>query len=174
MKISPITTERLLLRRPLSADIASYFAIHGNPETNRFNPSGPVVSEEQAAKSLDHWCRHWDQHGFGYWMVAKREHPSYIIGCGGVMMKQIGEVVHPNLYFRFRPSSWGYGYAGEMAAAALKVAFEKLKLPEIIATVRPSNTPSIRLLEKLGLKRCSAANDRYGLTYVYLLRKESY
>lgn len=174
MKTSRISTERLLLRKPVSADLRSYYAIHSDPEANRFNPSGPVVSTEQAKKALRHLCRHWQKHGFGYWMVASQERPTFVIGCGGIMMKQIDGVERPNLYFRFRPSAWGHGYAFEMGTEARKLAFESLKMTEIAATVRPRNAPSIRLLEKLGLKRYTRFNDPHGLTLVYLLRNESF
>lgn len=41
MNTHPITTERLILRPAAADDVASVFAIYGDPETNRYNPAGP-------------------------------------------------------------------------------------------------------------------------------------
>jgi RimJ/RimL family protein N-acetyltransferase len=58
---------------------------------------------------------------------------------------EIGWVFHPRYH--------GRGYATEAAAALLRYGFETLRLHRIIATCQPENTPSWRVMEKLGMRR---------------------
>lgn len=164
-------TERLLLRAPRPDDLDAVLEIHGDPATNRFNPAGPLRSREEAQRRLSSWIEHWEEHGFGYWAVAEKARPDRVIGFGGIVFKEIAGERLTNLYFRFRPEAWGKGYAGEMAEAARRLGFEILGLREIAATVRPSNAPSIRVLERLGMVRKGEIEDEWGRSLVYVLRR---
>lgn len=48
---------------------------------------------------------------------------------------------------------WGKGYATEAASEVLSYALEVLKLNRVGATVFPHNLASVRVLEKLGMKK---------------------
>jgi ribosomal-protein-alanine N-acetyltransferase len=48
---------------------------------------------------------------------------------------------------------WGQGLATEAASAALRDAFERVRLDRIISIARPENTASLRVMDKLGLRR---------------------
>ena len=116
---------------------------------------------------LEHWLTLWNEYGFSYWTVVQKDVPETVLGFGGLSPKEVeGEVV-PNLYYRFSPDAWGHGYAVEMGRAALEVGCTLLDYGKIVASVRPSNAPSIGLLERLGLERYGEARDRYGLSYLY-------
>lgn len=52
--------------------------------------------------------------------------------------------------YAFLPAGRGQGYAAEAVAALLKYGQQTLGLRRIIAIVTPTNTASLRLLEKLG------------------------
>jgi ribosomal-protein-alanine N-acetyltransferase len=144
MNPARVVTDRLILRRPVPADQEAIYDVHADPATNRFNPAGPHRSPEESRRALERWTDHWREYGFGYWAVATREEPEAVVGLGGLMYKDIGGERRANLYFRFRPSAWGRGYATEMAHAAIRLAVEHLRLDEIVARVRPDNEPSIR------------------------------
>ncbi|HYD78865.1 MAG TPA: GNAT family N-acetyltransferase [Paucimonas sp.] len=157
-----IETARLVLRRPESADLEALFDIHGDPETNRFNPSGPMPSRQKAVEVLEAWLAHWEGAGFGYWSVCKRDDAAQVIGFGGVMNKTIDGREGLNLYFRFRPSAWGSGYANEMAQAALDFTFNTLEREPVWGLVRPSNLPSRKALERLGMVLARTVDDVAG------------
>jgi len=150
MPCSVTHTARLLLRPPSLADLPRVCAIHGDPQTNRFNPNGPA-SDAASRDKLDSWIAHWRQHGFGYWAITRLDAPERIIGFGGIMQAYFGQAAGLNLYFRFSPEAWGQGYANEMGQAALHVAFNELHAPQVTGLVRPDNLPSRRALERLGL-----------------------
>jgi RimJ/RimL family protein N-acetyltransferase len=47
---------------------------------------------------------------------------------------------------------WGQGYAPEGAQAFLDYAWSPLGLPEVVAITHTGNTPSRRVMEKLGMQ----------------------
>ncbi|MGL4611731.1 MAG: GNAT family N-acetyltransferase [Trueperaceae bacterium] len=97
--------------------------------------------------------------------------PEEVIGFGGIALKTFAAGFYPNLYFRFDPSSWGKGYATEMAQVTLKTGCTTLGYSHVLASVRPNNLASIKVLERLGMTKIDENRDDYGtsLTYSYTL-----
>lgn len=160
--LATLDTARLTLRAPEASDLDAVFEVHADPITNRFNPAGALTSREAAQALLDGWQAHWQAQGFGYWAIALREQPEQLLGFGGIMAKPIEghqSRLDLNLYFRFRPQAWGQGYASEMAMAALALAFDQLRAPAVLAVVRPSNMPSRKTLERIGMRLKGALAD---------------
>ena len=62
---APYFSERLQMRPPVMADLERFYAIFGDPQTQRFNPAGPLTSEAQAASALQERLAVWRQHGYG-------------------------------------------------------------------------------------------------------------
>ena len=106
------------------------FAIHGDPATNQYNPHGPDPDLATSEETLQSWCRHWQDHGFGYWAVTFPQSEN-IIGFGGVEHRIWRDRNILNLYYRFTPSAWGHGYATELAQTAVTLA--RKHLPQLPA-----------------------------------------
>lgn len=164
----PVETERLVLRVPRRDDAEAVFAIHGDPATNRHNPHGPHRSLAESRALLEEMIADWAGDGIGYFGVARREDPEAVIGFAGTRFKDLGGVRVLNLYYRFRPTAWGRGLAGEAARAALR--FARAHSPDIpvVALVREDNLASIRLAERLGMARSPDLKDEEGRA-VYVL-----
>ena len=75
-----------------------------------------------------------------------------------------------NLGFRLEPAAWGLGYASELGLELLRHAFDELNLTEMFALVRPANSASIRVLEKIGMHRIGALDDVTGQPQSLLYR----
>jgi RimJ/RimL family protein N-acetyltransferase len=86
--------------------------------------------------------------GFGFDVVERQEDGCPIGLCGLAKRDFLDDV---DIGYAFLPQYGGRGYAIEAARAVLAHAKE-LGLQRIVATVRPDNSASIRLLEKLGLR----------------------
>jgi [ribosomal protein S5]-alanine N-acetyltransferase len=153
------TTDRLLLRRPTDDDLEALFAIYGDPATNTFNPFGPHASIEQSKSVLDAWLKHWEERGFGQWAIATRATPEEVIGFGGVAFRLYVDQPALNLGYRLATPAWGQGYATEVADAALRHGHDDLGYLKVNAIVRPVNQPSIRVLEKIGMRRVGQLDD---------------
>jgi RimJ/RimL family protein N-acetyltransferase len=147
------TTEQLLLRRLQESDLDAVFTLHGDPETNRFNPSKTLRSLDAARELLALWLGDWARHGLGYWAVERRDAPGVVVGFGGVRHKELEGQSVLNLAYRFSPQWWGSGYATEMARAALALARKHLPDVPVVALIHLENLPSLRVAERLGMRR---------------------
>jgi len=155
----PNTTTRLTYRRPQQADLPTVFSIFGDPQTNLFNPAGPMTDIVQAEALLNRWLQHWEVHGYGWWAISSAQAPEHILGFAGIAAHDyLGKKVI-NLGYRFAVEAWGHGYATEAAQNALAHAFNHLGLPEVFGLVRPDHTASIRVLEKIGMCRFGELDD---------------
>ncbi len=143
-------TDRVLLRPPTASDLDAAFEIHGDPATNRYNPAGPHRDVARSEAQLAEWLEHWGEHGFGYWAV---EEAGEVVGFSGVRHSVVeGEQVL-NLYYRYRPSAWGRGFAREVAREAVAFAAEQLPDLPVVAITTPDNEPSLRVAERSGFVR---------------------
>ncbi|MED0906580.1 GNAT family N-acetyltransferase [Bacillus cereus] len=78
----------------------------------------------------------------------------------------------------FNPKYFNKGYASEAAQAILKYGFKEMKLHRIIATCQPQNTPSYRVMEKIGMRRegyfrkCIPHGNEWWDEYYYAILEE--
>ena len=155
----PMSSAHLIYRAPAVEDLDRLFAIYSDPQTQLFNPSGPMTEKAQAAALLEGWIEHWQTHGYGWWAIARKELPEHIIGFGGIGLHDFLGVQRVNLGYRFAVEAWGQGFATEMGKAALDFGFSSLKLEDVYGYVRPPHAASIRVLEKIGMHRCGELDD---------------
>ncbi|RJQ67604.1 N-acetyltransferase [Pseudonocardiaceae bacterium YIM PH 21723] len=142
-------TERLILRRTTTGDLPDLIDICADPATNRFTRSG-IRDAEKVTREVHGYVEHWREHGFGYWTVLEAA-TGATIGSGGVTRRLLDGEPALNLYYRFRPSAWGKGYALEMARAAAEWARRERPAEPIVVITAPDNEPAIRLAVRLGL-----------------------
>ncbi|WP_445365090.1 GNAT family N-acetyltransferase [Microbulbifer sp. ANSA001] len=88
------------------------------------------------------------QHGFGLYKVELKDGTAIGI-CGLIRRNGLDDV---DIGFAFLPQYRGKGYALEASQAIMLHGQKALGLLRIVAITRPDNTPSIKLLEKIGLK----------------------
>ncbi|WP_186577941.1 GNAT family N-acetyltransferase [Aquibacillus kalidii] len=151
-KFDRATTDRLLLRRPRQEDAPSVFQIESDPRTNQFRPAGPMKNIGEATENINAWQAEWDTYGFSYWIVTLPNNPT-VIGIGGIRCIRWKERYILNLYYRFSPTVWGNEYASELAKFAVDLGSNHLSNFPIVARIRSSNVPSLKVVEKSGLKR---------------------
>ncbi len=152
-------TPRLNYRQPLASDLARLYAIYSDPQTQQFNPAGPLTSLAQAQQLLDQWLAHWAEHGHGWWAISTSQAPEHIIGFGGVAAHDYLGERRMNLGYRFAVDAWGHGYATELGHEALGYAIDQLGLAQVFALVRPDHGASIRVLEKIGMQPVGELDD---------------
>jgi len=153
-----MSSDRLIFGRPVKEDLKRFYKINADPDTNLFNPSGPM-SLETAEKAFNEMTAHWEVNGFGTWSISEKENPGSIIGFGGLCDRLYGNETKLNLGYRFDKNYWGKGYATELAQNAIAFGFNELNKNEIFAIVRPKHLASIRVLEKCKMKLVDKLND---------------
>ncbi|KYC43284.1 acetyltransferase [Scytonema hofmannii PCC 7110] len=149
MHIPQLETQRLLLRGFLEEDLDAYAEMCGDPEVMRYIGTGKPLSRWESWRSMATMLGHWQLRQYGMWAVEERQNGEMIgrIGCWkpeGWPGFEIG--------WTLRRQYWGRGFATEGATAAIDYAFNVLQQSRVISLIRPQNTASIRVAQKLGEK----------------------
>ena len=153
-----ISSSRLLFAQPVQEDFNRFYEIHSDPETNLFNPNGPM-NLETATAVFKEILAHWEAQGFGSWSIREKDDPAFIIGFGGLSDRWYGDEIKLNLGYRFDKNYWGKGYATELAQKAVAFGFTELHIKEIFAVVRPAHLVSIKVLEKCNMQLAGTLDD---------------
>lgn len=145
-----LNTDRLHLRMFRQDDFEIYAQMCADPDVMRYLGAGQTLSRQDAWRQMAMIIGHWQLRGYGLWAVEERA-SGELIGRIGVFYPEGWPDVEVG--WMLRRTSWGYGFATEGAQAALHYAFTELELPHIISLIRPENTASIRVAERLGEQR---------------------
>lgn len=152
MKIHEIETDRLRLRQWRDADYPVFACMNADAETMRFFPA--TLSVEQS-NDLANYCRDLiEQQGWGVWALEEKATAAFI-GFVGLHRPTDELPFSPciEVAWRLVRAAWGKGFATEGASAALSFAFAQLAVPEIVAFAASDNTPSERVMQRLGMRR---------------------
>ncbi|WBB64054.1 GNAT family N-acetyltransferase [Streptomyces sp. WMMC500] len=139
-----IETERLLLRPLTAADVEAFVALHADERVNRFVGA---YTREQARERLVAIERQWAERGHGLCAVELKPSGEFI---GRVGLNYWAELDEVELGWTLAAEFWGHGYATEAARACLDWGFATLAEEYFISLIRPANTPSVRVAERLG------------------------
>jgi RimJ/RimL family protein N-acetyltransferase len=148
-----LRTSRLLLRPWRDEDIAAFVEMSGDPVVMEY-----LLPLSHRGLSAEAWAAraraHWDEHGFGQWVVELLDAANFIGVVGlGVVSYEAAFTPAVEVAWRLARPYWGQGYATEAAKAALDYGFGKLGLSEIVALTVPANQRSRRVMEHLGMTR---------------------
>lgn len=145
-----LETPRLLLRPFVEADLDPLARMYADPEVMRYIGTGSTATRQETWRAISSMLGHWLLRGYGMWAVEER--------ASGSMVGRVG-FIEPEGWPGFElgwmvdRSCWGRGYAPEAADVALRHAREELGKERVISLIRPGNTASIRVAEKIGHRR---------------------
>jgi RimJ/RimL family protein N-acetyltransferase len=149
----PVRTERLTLRPATPEDLRAVYAFRSLPEVGQWMPDLPT--------------------SYDAWLVAQGERG----GLDRMVVVLLGETVIGHLYLHvedawgqvevrdratrtqaevgwaFDPAHQGQGYATEAVREALRLCFEDLGVRRVVALAFADNAPSLRVMEKVGMRR---------------------
>lgn len=167
-------TQRLLLQPRRLADTEACLAMDREPEMVRFIAEISQLLGDPAAHRafIEARTRGPYPPGLGYWTLRRREARNGFLGWM-LLIPINGEGPEVEIGWRLRRAAWGQGYASEAAAAVLRHGLAGLRLPEITADIDPANLGSIRVAEKIGLRR-RGATPGWPDAVRYSLRREEW
>jgi len=144
-------TERLLIRPWEERDLDAFAALNADAETMRFFPA-PLTRDEVVAL-LDRIAP-MTAEGLGFQAVEEKQ-TGELVGMVGMAPAPANFACAPavEIGWRLAKHHWGKGYASEAARAWLAHGFDNLGLAEIVAFTYVGNTPSRRVMERLGMRR---------------------
>jgi RimJ/RimL family protein N-acetyltransferase len=145
-----LTTARLTLRDWHEEDLPHFAALNADPAVMEFMPR--PLSRAESDDFVRRAQRHIEARGWGLWAVEGRADGQFI-GYVGLAVPSFSEHFTPcvEIGWRLRRASWGHGYATEAARECLRVAFETLGLPEVVAFTVPANVRSRAVMQRLGM-----------------------
>jgi ribosomal-protein-alanine N-acetyltransferase len=109
---------------------------------------GPATADDVTAY-IDFEVARWGRDGLGYWLFRSSD-TGELAARGGLSRAHVGGRDEVEVGWAVMPELWGRGYATELGAAAIDVAFATLGLTDVVAYTLPDNVPSRRVMEKLG------------------------
>ncbi len=145
-----LETERLLLRGWERRDLDAHAEMSADPEVMRFLGEGRVRGRAEAWAEIATHIGHWALLGYGQWALERREDGEPLGRAGfwnppGWPGLEVG--------WKLARRHWGNGYATEAGGAAIDWGWRNLDADELISVIQPENTASIRVAERLGMKR---------------------
>lgn len=155
VRYDELRTARLLMRRWADADRAPFAAMNADPEVMRWFPAAQDGAISDA--SIDRMEALFRAQGFGLWALERLDTgdfigftglnpmPDGVPGAGGI---EVG--------WRLAAHAWHQGFATEAAQAAVGVAFDGLGLSEIWSMTAVLNTPSQRVMQRIGMTYCTS------------------
>lgn len=164
MDIPILETARLRMRAFRVDDLDAYAAMCADPEVMRFLGTGVTLDRSEAWRSMAGFLGHWALRGYGMWALEEKQ-TGTLVGRSGFLNPE-GWPGFELGWTLGRPS-WGKGFATEAARRALDYAFEDLGRKRVISLIRPANTPSMRVAERLGMVRAGEVELLGGPAFVY-------
>ena len=155
-----LTTERLRLRPWAESDIDEYRALV--TERGDGMPS-PTNIRERIATQLAATA----QTGIAMLRICRRFECDFIGHCGLIIGRS--SLNEPEIAYELLQRAHGRGYATEAARAVLDAAIATGRT-RLWSTVGSWNTPSLRVLEKLGFERDHVTTKDDGSEVVWLTR----
>lgn len=146
-KFPVLETERLILRRVTGRDAEALFECYSDPDVMRYMAT-PLDNEESVNGILEDYIDGFTEGCNMIWAVTVRETRSFAGTAGFEEFSFLDGKAE--IGFSLLSSHQGAGYMREALVEILRFGFTNMHLNRIFATVVPENTPSVKLLQKLG------------------------
>jgi RimJ/RimL family protein N-acetyltransferase len=149
----PVRTERLTLRKATPEDLRAVYEIRSLPEVGQWMPDLPT--------SYDAWAVNQGRNSGLDRMVLVLLH-DVVIGhlylhvedaWGQAEVREQAKSAQAEVGWAFDPAHQGQGYATEAVRELLRVCFEDLGVRRVVALAFADNAPSLRVMEKVGMRR---------------------
>ncbi len=150
-----IETERLALSEMSHRDFPELCDMLQNPVV--MLAWERTLTDEEIRDWIDRNLSRYREFGYGYWLLTQKQ-SGEIIGQVGLLPETICGKRHLGVGWILHRSHWGKGYATEAAKGCIDYAFRTLDAERIVAAIRPDNTPSIRVAERLAMMPCGEYN----------------
>jgi len=145
-----LETPRLLLRDWRESDIEPFARMNADEEVMRYFIK--ALTYEETVKFYEVIQAEFQECGYGLYAVETKEDGEFI-GFIGFHRATFEADFTPctEIGWRLKKESWGRGYATEGASACLRHGFQTLGLDKVYSFTADVNTPSKRVMAKIGM-----------------------
>ena len=159
-----ISTPRLTLRMFREADLDAYAAMSADPEVMRHIGAGGPIDRDLAWRGMAAFVGHWALRGVGMWAIEERA-TGRLIGRAGFLNPEGWPGCE--IGWLLARDAWGRGLAFEAVGAAIAHGRAALGVGALISLIRPDNTRSARLAERLGAWRAGTIDFLGSVADIY-------
>ena len=146
-----LETERLRLRYYTAADAPFIYELMNSTGWLNYIGDRNIRSIADAETYIkEKYLPSYKLNGYGAYIVVLKETGIAVGSCG---LYKRENLEHPDIGFAFLTEYLGKGYGFEASQGVMEHAREKLGINTFLGITLPTNIPSIKLLQKLGLKK---------------------
>ncbi len=146
-----ILTQRLVLRELRESDRDAFYALYSDAAFRRYE--GSPLSKEEACRELQFCLERARQEPRKQYRLAVTIPPEDRLQGYVHMTENIASICEWEIGWGMHPALWGKGYATEAARELLRFAFDTLHAHRVVAFCHADNLASVRVMEKLGMRR---------------------
>lgn len=152
-----IQTPRLILRQWQDSDTTPFIQMCADDEVMRYFLK--KLNADEATAFMQRLKDAIETHGWGLYAVELKATGEFIGFIGLHVHPPEFEIADaPEIGWRLLPQYWHQGYATEGAKAVLKHAFRNLRLDKVISFTVRLNTPSERVMQRIGMQKIREFN----------------
>ncbi len=148
-----LLSNRLVLRLIESSDLKVIHDLHSRPESDVYNTLGIPEDLGETESIITPWILLHQTSPCPQYTFAIEQASDQ--GFVGLMALKVGKKKYQRgeVWYKLFAEYWGKGYATEALNRVLQMGFDDLGLHRIEAGCAVANVGSIRVLEKVGMKR---------------------
>jgi RimJ/RimL family protein N-acetyltransferase len=159
---SSIRTGRFVLSKLTAEDGDKYYRLSNNPNVMKY-VTGFALSRQESDKMLMGYVFENDLHTwFGKYLIECK-YSGELVGIA--KLDQFGSEVE--IGYRVMEEFWGIGVATEIARSLIRFSLRTLRTSTVSAFVNVENHASIRVLEKVGMRKMERIEDIDEIKYKY-------
>lgn len=145
-----LRTPRLRLREFTEADLNTTAAMMADEDQMHLYPRPRTRAETRAW--IEKNLRLYELYGFGCWLIEDGRSGDYLGYCG-IRPATIDGRDEIEIAWHTIKQVWGRGVATEAAKGCVQFAFARFNLARLVATIDPINEASLRVAQKVGMRR---------------------
>ncbi len=145
----PLPTQRLALRRFEARDVDRFAAYRADAELARYQGWSPMSAEAAGAFVAEMHAAPALVEGAWFQLAIARRPGGELIGDIGLCLGAGGAL---EIGFTLERRSHGQGFATEAVGALLQTLLARPEVRRVVGIVDARNQPSIRVLERLGMR----------------------
>lgn len=146
-----LETKRLVLRKFSLLDLEDLSKLYQDVKAAKYTRISKGLNQyETEARLKEIILPHYQKYGFGRWAILNKKDKKFV-GLAGLVFQDEYQAVDLGYWINRR--YWGKGIASEISKSILDYGLNTLNLEKIIAIVACENKASVKILEKIGMKK---------------------
>ena len=146
-----LETENLILRPFKDEDTNDFFLMTDSREVREALHVPDDEGLPEAFHAMAAWLGQWELRGTGHWALEEKKSGQFV-GRAGLHRPERHDWPGVEVGWALHPDYWGFGYATEAGAAAVRYGFDQLEVDKLFSCILPENYRSQAVAKRLGFK----------------------